>query len=40
MKNQYFSFNLKYFIKKTPDLYASTDEVFQIFEKDTIPLLH
>lgn len=34
------TFNLKYLIKKTPDLYAFTGEVLQIFEKDTIPLLH
>ena len=34
------TFNVKYFIKKTPDLYAFTGEVLQIFEKDTIPLLH
>ena len=34
------TFNVKYFIKKTPDLYAFNGEVLQIFEKDTIPLLH
>lgn len=34
------TFILKYFIKIIPDLYAFTGEVLQIFEKDTILLLH